>query len=58
MTYFDISSVVDKDILRFQVAVDDVKGVQVLEGEYHLRRVERRLVFADIATYNSPTSGY
>ena len=32
--------VVEQDVLRFEVTVDDIKGMQVIEGESHLCRVK------------------
>lgn len=32
--------VVEQDVLRFEVTVDDIKGMQVIEGEGHLCRVK------------------
>ena len=38
--YFDMTVVVEEDILRFEVAVDDVEGMEVIEGEGDLCRIE------------------
>ena len=37
---------VDKDVFRLQIAVDDVKGVKILERQDDLRCVERRIGLA------------
>lgn len=37
---FEISIAADQYVLWFEIAVDDVFAVQILEGEQHLRCVE------------------
>lgn len=37
---FDEASLVDHDVLRLEVAVDDILGMQIIEGEDDLRDVK------------------
>ena len=39
--YLEISGVIDKDVFRLQVAVDDVERVKIFERQDDLGRVER-----------------
>ena len=39
---FDVAVEVEKDVFGLEVAVDDVEGVQVVQGECDLRGVELR----------------
>ena len=40
----DVACVVEEDVLRLQIAVDDVEAVQALEGAKEFRRVKARPV--------------
>jgi len=42
----EVSGLVDENVFRLEVAVDDVEGVQVLKRENDLRRIEARLRLA------------
>ena len=33
--YFDMTVVVEQNIFRIEITVDDIKGMQVIEGEGH-----------------------
>jgi len=39
-THLYVAHIVDEDVFRFEISVDEVESVQVFKGEHHLRRVE------------------
>eukprot|EP00966_Prymnesium_polylepis_P002459 56624-Prymnesium_polylepis.1 len=51
-----VASHVDEDVLRLQVAVDDVPALQVLDRRDDARRVESREVVAQLAARSQRTS--
>ena len=53
-TGLEVSGLVDEDVFRLEVAVDDVERVEILEREDDLRRVERRV---RLAVYSSTNNG-
>ena len=46
---FDVSVLVEHDVLGLEVSVDDVHGVEVLEGAHDLAEIEPRAVLHDHA---------
>lgn len=47
--HLEITLAVNQQIFWLQISVDEVKKVQVLEGQHNLRRVESRLRFTEAA---------
>ena len=41
--YFEVTSVVDENVLGFEISIDEVEKVEVLEAEDDLRRVKARV---------------
>ena len=42
-SHLDVSLAVDEDVLRFEVSVDNVQVVEVLECQHYLGRIEPRV---------------
>ena len=51
----EVAGVVDEDVFRLEVTVDDVERVQILERQHHLTGVERRI---RLASPTATTSRY
>lgn len=48
-THFQVAIVVNEQIFGFEVPVDQVQGVQILEGEHNLSGVEAGMRFREAA---------
>ena len=46
---FDVSVLVEHDVLGLEVAIDDVHGMEVFEGAHDLAEIEPRAVLHDHA---------